>query len=220
MRSPEMPNIMSYPVNILPEVVVEGYRPIKLRTYYPGNKWYPLTGHSRLEIPFNKDEYIDVNKGFNDKGYNLVTNNCSNLTYNFLSKMFGKNEDFNLFTTPGDVREFAIKKLGGKPKMENGVDTVIIPRDGQNVSPGTLAVRATMLANKALENDDERYSGSTYMYYKKGGGIHIKKKNRGKFTEYCGGKVTDACIRKAKSSGNPTLVKRATFAANARNWKH
>ena len=51
-------------------------------------------------------------------------------------------------------------------------------------------------------------------------GIHIKKKNRGKFTDYCGGKVTDACIKKAKASGNPTLVKRATFAANARKWKH
>jgi hypothetical protein len=51
-------------------------------------------------------------------------------------------------------------------------------------------------------------------------GIHIKKKNRGKFTEYCGGKVTDACIRKAKASGNSKLVKRATFAANARKWKH
>lgn len=31
-------------------------------------------------------------------------------------------------------------------------------------------------------------------YFKKGSGIHIKKKNRGKFTEYCGGKVTDECI--------------------------
>lgn len=51
-------------------------------------------------------------------------------------------------------------------------------------------------------------------------GIHIKKKNRGKFTEYCGGKVTDACIRRAKASGNSKLVKRATFAANARKWKH
>ena len=51
-------------------------------------------------------------------------------------------------------------------------------------------------------------------------GIHIKKQNRGKFTDYCGGKVTDECIRKAKASGNPKLVKRATFAANARKWKH
>jgi hypothetical protein len=49
-------------------------------------------------------------------------------------------------------------------------------------------------------------------FLKNGSGIHIKKKNRGKFTSYCGGKVTDECIRKAKASGNPTLVKRATFA--------
>lgn len=51
-------------------------------------------------------------------------------------------------------------------------------------------------------------------------GIKIKKKNKGKFTDYCGGKVTDKCISKAKSSGNASLVKRATFAANARKWKH
>jgi hypothetical protein len=31
-------------------------------------------------------------------------------------------------------------------------------------------------------------------YLKGGSGIHIKKKNRGKFTEYCGGEVTDKCI--------------------------
>ena len=55
---------------------------------------------------------------------------------------------------------------------------------------------------------------------KKGYGIHIKKKNRGKFTEYCNGKVTQKCIDKAKKSGNKTLVKRATFAENARKWKH
>ena len=51
---------------------------------------------------------------------------------------------------------------------------------------------------------------------KKGSGIHIKKKNRGKFTEYCGGKVTEECIRKGKNSPNPTIRKRATFAQNVR----
>lgn len=55
-------------------------------------------------------------------------------------------------------------------------------------------------------------------YLKKGSGIHIKKKNRGKFTEYCGGEVTDECIQKAKKSKNPKLRKRATFAQNARGW--
>lgn len=55
-------------------------------------------------------------------------------------------------------------------------------------------------------------------FHKNGSGIHIKKKNRGKFTEYCGGEVTDECIQRAKKSKNPTLRKRATFAANSRRW--
>lgn len=55
-------------------------------------------------------------------------------------------------------------------------------------------------------------------YFADGGKIHIKKKNRGKFTEYCGGKVTEECIRKGKNSSNPTTRKRATFAQNARKW--
>lgn len=63
-------------------------------------------------------------------------------------------------------------------------------------------------------------NGGMLDFLKNGSGIHIKKKNRGKFREYCGGEVTDECIRKAKASGNPTLVKRATFADNARHFKH
>ncbi len=58
------------------------------------------------------------------------------------------------------------------------------------------------------------------LYLKNGSGIHIKKENRGKFTSYCGGKVTSACIARGKASPNPAIRKRATFAANARKWKH
>ena len=54
----------------------------------------------------------------------------------------------------------------------------------------------------------------------KKGGIHIKKKNRGKFTEYCGGKVTQECIEKGKKSSDPKVRKRAIFAQNARRFKH
>lgn len=55
---------------------------------------------------------------------------------------------------------------------------------------------------------------------KKGSKIHIKKENRGKFTDYCGGKVTSECISRGKNSPDPKIRKRATFAANARKWKH
>lgn len=56
--------------------------------------------------------------------------------------------------------------------------------------------------------------------FAKGGKIHIKKANRGKFTDYCGGKVTSECIARGKKSSSPAVRKRATFAANARKWKH
>lgn len=57
-------------------------------------------------------------------------------------------------------------------------------------------------------------------FYKSGSKIHIKKQNRGKFTEYCGGKVTEECIQRGKNSPDPKIRKRATFAANARKFKH
>ncbi len=55
--------------------------------------------------------------------------------------------------------------------------------------------------------------------YKKGG-IHIKKANKGLFTDYCGGKVTGECIAKGLRSPDPAVRKRANFARNARGWSH
>lgn len=65
-----------------------------------------------------------------------------------------------------------------------------------------------------LQNEDSELVD----YYKQGNKIKIKKENRGKFTDYCGGKVTSECIQKGKNSPNPKIRKRATFAENARKW--
>ena len=51
---------------------------------------------------------------------------------------------------------------------------------------------------------------------KKGNKIKIKKENVGKFTDYCGGRVTQDCTGKGKKSNNPKIVKRAIFENNAR----
>lgn len=48
------------------------------------------------------------------------------------------------------------------------------------------------------------------------GGIHIKKKNRGKFTETM--RRTGKTAEELKRSKNPLTSKRATFAINARKW--
>lgn len=50
--------------------------------------------------------------------------------------------------------------------------------------------------------------------------IMIKPENRGKFTKYCGGKVTNECIRKGLGSNSASIRKQANFARNARKFKH
>lgn len=66
----------------------------------------------------------------------------------------------------------------------------------------------------------KRKQGGKMFKFKKGNKIHIKKANRGKFTDYCGGEVTNECIQRGKHSSNPAVRKRATFAQNARHFKH
>ena len=83
------------------------------------------------------------------------------------------------------------------------------------------AAGATTLGSSAFDAAGQSFKNGGYIdFFKNGNGIHIKKKNEGKFTEYCGGKVTEECIQKGKHSSNPTTRKRATFAENARHFKH
>ena len=52
------------------------------------------------------------------------------------------------------------------------------------------------------------------------GKIEIYPKNKGKFSEYCKGSVTNKCIDKGLGSPNETTRKRAQFAKNARQLNH
>ena len=120
-------------------------------------------------------------------------------------------------------------KASNKAKELNwGIDTANrralanFTNTANNVNTNTIN---NLLANYAAYGGPitMRYTGLMSPFgnqFKDGGGIHIKKKNRGKFTEYCGGKVTSECIARGKRSSSPTIRKRATFAANARKWKH
>lgn len=55
-------------------------------------------------------------------------------------------------------------------------------------------------------------------FLKKGNEIHIKKNKQGSFTRWCGGEVTEECIKKGKNSPNSAIRKKATFADNVRKW--
>ncbi len=71
-----------------------------------------------------------------------------------------------------------------------------------------------------IEAEDTETGEGDYKY----GGIHIKKKNRGKFTAAAkrAGMGVQAYAKKVltSSSASPTLKKRANFARNASKWKH
>lgn len=101
-------------LNIPPDkITVTGYAPLKLYTYYPSlRSQYPI-GHSAIQY-----RPIGINKGMKDEDYNLLTNNCSDATGQCLEKIFGKKMNTVLFTTPGDVRDFAIENGGiQKPNL-------------------------------------------------------------------------------------------------------
>ena len=98
----------------------------------------------------------------------------------------------------------------------NGYSEYMYYRDLRYKDEKTVADKIKHALKLIAFND----SGRDTLLAKSGTKIHIKKKNRGKFTDYCGGTVTQNCINRAKRSGNKTLVKRAVFAENARKWKH
>lgn len=162
----------------IPTVV--GYAPIRLNTYYPIVSKYPFTGHSSLEIPVDREafygpgsnEYINtlprisIDKLGSAKDYNLVTNNCADATLKALNTLYNTNEKANLFTTPGDVRDLAIKLGGRVVKNGDGSDTVLIPRNKDNYKE---------ISNKALEiyetNDDASINFSMRNKHATGGSI-------------------------------------------------
>ena len=92
---------------------------------------------------------------------------------------------------------------------------------GYELDKENLGIKALNAANKGrLTSLPNSFESSELNTFAKGGKIHIKPENRGKFTKYCGGKVTSECIAKGKRSNDPAVRKRATFAANARKWHH
>lgn len=107
----------------LPEVVVNAYSPLKLYTYYPLSKY--MIGHSSLQ---SLDNRKTINTTMKTPGYNLITNNCSDDTGKCLEQIFGKSMDVIGFTTPGDVKDFALEN-GGYEK--NGV--VYIPMNEERL---------------------------------------------------------------------------------------
>lgn len=121
--------------------------------------------------------------------------------------------------TQSDLNAMAsFAALGGPLGIWGGYGSGAI---GYELAKENLGIKALNAANKGrLTSLPNSFESSELNTFAKGGKIHIKPENRGKFTKYCGGKVTSECIAKGKRSSDPAIRKRATFAANARKWHH
>lgn len=108
--------------------------------------------------------------------------------------------------------------FGGPLSMWEGYGSSAI---GYELAKENLGIKAMKALNDSkLTSLPNSFSSPELNTFAKGGKIHIKPENRGKFTKYCGGKVTSECIARGKRSSDPAVRKRATFAANARKWHH
>lgn len=139
-----------------------------------------------------------------------IANERNLLSYEDRAKNIESQNDF------GTLASFAA--YGGPLGIWGGYGSNAI---GYELAKEDLDIKALNAANKSrltsLPNSFESPDMNTFAV---GGKIHIKPENRGKFTKYCGGEVTSECIARGKRSSNPAVRKRATFAANARKWKH
>lgn len=87
---------------------------IRLKTDYPFSSRAPI-GHSTLIVPTSDRKAFRISKGTHNPDYNLLCNNCSDATREALEIAFNRKMNPFLFTTPGDVRDFAIEELGAFP---------------------------------------------------------------------------------------------------------
>lgn len=126
--------------------------------------------------------------------------------------------DFNKWSNDADMDMTEGYGPKGVPpsKMKKGgyeIDRMLITR---KLLPELLKL-GRMKKSYYEEGGEVEYS---YRPKMKKGGIYIKPENRGKFTEYCDGKVTEECIEKGLNSPSAAIRKRANFARNVRKWNH
>lgn len=182
---------------------------------------------------FDKSFFGQTDEGFNGSGFYFTTTRVpENQSIFKIAKgpngeipymNYGRNKKY--FYLKGD-REYNVGDPSRNFFEEANTVGFVSPKDSK-VSEVVVGQPTQVKNTRAITYDDngnfiplskrDDFTNPDFRY-KKGAKILIKKKNRGKFTEYCGGKVTDECIQKAKKSKNPTLRKRATFAQNARQW--
>lgn len=116
-----------------------------------------------------------------------------------------------------DIREAALKQVMGYP--EDPIANQFDKNSWLSYLTKVLGVGSVpVIATNNDEFADDPIIQHMNQSYKKGGRIHIKKENRGKFTATK--KRTGKTTEELTHSKNPLTRKRAIFAQNAKKWNH
>ena len=109
-----------------------------------------------------------------------------------------------------------------KPKNATIRNSLGVSRDGVEIVTGNIPI--DMLRGFEYDPLTKTFNRVLYHSYKKGGPIHIKEKNKGKFTESAkrAGKSVQEHARDVVNNPKATKLqkKRAQFALNAKKFKH
>lgn len=176
-----------------------------------------------LVVPNNVKTYTQTHDGntswfaLGGKEKPLLTNDVVETHFNNGIDRVNIRGIIDMGPNTGNIHSSKYNKLFDYTTHQGIIDEKFNAKFPQNdVIINQYVPRKSIIGNNGNFNLDD-----SNIYRKQGGSIHIKKKNRGKFTDYCGGKVTEECIRKGKNSSNPTTRKRANFAWVARHkFKH
>lgn len=200
--------------------------------YMPyGNAW----ALGNVDMLFNGFDSIPRPESFDKTAVERYNHAASDNVYrNFDSKTLDKNKPYvvNMFYNDSPALEDAYNQGKGVTGTHTGVLTWEEPANRWMV---THNVHGTIHQEPfgKLQNGNNQY-GVTAVYaprkenawnkvrgffgFAEGGGIHIKPENRGKFTALK--ERTGHSATWFKEHGTPAQKKMATFALNARKWKH
>lgn len=179
-------------------------------------RFYQATGRSSSGRPLAEPNEFDlwVNTGMYRDPMQLANHEMNHYTDYIISR--------NIDTS---VNNNMLKQLENSLKQTDATDYY---RKGTEQKAYMNQLRTMLKQNGDIQNLDEPVSSTLLKKYldkmsdsdpiNKYGGIHIKKKNRGKFNALK--KRTGKTTEELTHSKNPLTRKRAIFAQNAKKWKH
>lgn len=161
----------------------------------------------------------ESNKGMNTL---MVGNNIDSIMNQWSNQNFGSSISKSDIGKDGLFSNKATNTYNELLNQQNIARNKVLTSYANAINAADNQSNLNMLANYAAYGGPINIFNNEVIDHElaKGGKIHIKKANRGKFTDYCGGKVTSECIAKGKRSKSAAVRKRATFAQNVRKFKH